>query len=175
MATDRSRAIYIYIYVGGVGRSATLADILPIKVWQQLRWSLSGPISRDTAILSLRYPISRDTFQGRLALPQYDAIPLPLRTKFHTGTSVRYPILQHIARYLCDTPQRQARKSFAILSLQVSRGMKGIAIGPLRMGENNARFKIRHARASKRDGKKTPACGKMSAKERKRKSAKERK
>ena len=23
---------------------------------------LSGPISRDTAILSLRYPISRDTF-----------------------------------------------------------------------------------------------------------------
>ena len=25
-------------------------------------WQLSGPISRDTAILSLRYPISRDTF-----------------------------------------------------------------------------------------------------------------
>ena len=40
---------------------------------------LSGPMSRDTAILSLRYPISRDTFQGRLALPQYHAIP-PLST-----------------------------------------------------------------------------------------------
>ena len=40
---------------------------------------LSRPISRDTAILSLRYPISRDTFQGRLALPQYDALP-PLST-----------------------------------------------------------------------------------------------
>ena len=30
---------------------------------------LSGPISRDTAILSLRYPISRDTFSRRLAAP----------------------------------------------------------------------------------------------------------
>ena len=42
-------------------------------------WRLSGPISRDTAILSLRYPISRDTFLGRLALPQNGAIP-PLGT-----------------------------------------------------------------------------------------------
>ena len=40
---------------------------------------LSGPISRDTAILSLRYPISRDTFSGRFALPQNGAIP-PLGT-----------------------------------------------------------------------------------------------
>ena len=40
---------------------------------------LSGPSSRDIAILSPRiprYPISRDASQGRLALPQYDAIPL---------------------------------------------------------------------------------------------------
>ena len=36
---------------------------------------LSGPISRDTAILSLRYPMSRDTFSGRLALPRNGAIP----------------------------------------------------------------------------------------------------
>ena len=36
---------------------------------------LIGPISRDTAILSLRYPISRDNFEGRLALPQNGAIP----------------------------------------------------------------------------------------------------
>ena len=59
--------------------------------------TLSGPISRDTAILSLRYPISRDTFSGRLALPQNGAIP-PLVLSYNTGTSVRYPILQHIAR-----------------------------------------------------------------------------
>ena len=37
----------------------------------------------------------------------------------------------HIARYLCDTPGKQARKSFAILSLKVSRDMKSIAAGPL--------------------------------------------
>ena len=36
---------------------------------------LSGPISRDTAILSLRYHISRDTFSGRSAAPQNGAIP----------------------------------------------------------------------------------------------------
>ena len=33
---------------------------------------------------------------------------------------------------LCDTPQKQARKSFAILSLKVSRDMKSIVTGPLR-------------------------------------------
>ena len=44
---------------------------------------------------------------------------------------MRYPILQRIARYLCDTPQRQAQMSFAILSLQASRDMKSIATGPL--------------------------------------------
>ena len=51
---------------------------------------LSGPISRDTAILSLRYPISRDTFSGRLALPKM----------------VRYPplVLNFTQTHLCDTP-----------------------------------------------------------------------
>ena len=44
---------------------------------------------------------------------------------------MRNPILQHIARYLCDTPQKQARNSFAILSLQASRDMRSIATGPL--------------------------------------------
>ena len=37
---------------------------------------LSGPISCHIARLSLRYHISRDTFSGRLALPQNCAIPL---------------------------------------------------------------------------------------------------
>ena len=44
---------------------------------------LSGPISRDIAILSLRYPISRDTFSGRLALPQIGAIPPPVYLVSH--------------------------------------------------------------------------------------------
>ena len=92
---------------------------------------LSGPISRDIAVVSLRCPLSRDTFSAIPAIPQQGAIP-PLAAFFYTDISVRYPILQHIARYLCDTPRKQARKSFAILSLKVSRNMKSIAAGPLR-------------------------------------------
>ena len=61
--------------------------------------ALSGPISRDVVILSLRYPISRDTLPGpgRLALPQDSAMP-SLGTWFHTDTFVRHPFLQHTAR-----------------------------------------------------------------------------
>ena len=55
----------------------------------------------------------------------------PLGALFYTDISVRYPILQHIARYLCDTPGKQARRSFAIPSLKVSRDMRSIAAGPL--------------------------------------------
>ena len=58
---------------------------------------------RDIAILLLRYPMSRDTFKRRVALPQNGAIT-PLGNYFHTNTSVRYPILQRVAQYLCDTP-----------------------------------------------------------------------
>ena len=47
---------------------------------RKLNSALSGPISRDIAILSLRYPISRDTLSGRLALPQSGAIPPRLAT-----------------------------------------------------------------------------------------------
>ena len=52
---------------------------LPDEHFVRFGHSLSGPISRDSAILSLRYPISRDTFSGRLALPRNGAIP-PLGT-----------------------------------------------------------------------------------------------
>ena len=41
------------------------------------------------------------------------------------------PILLRIARELCDSPLKQGRKSFAILSLQIWRDMKSIAAGPL--------------------------------------------
>ena len=54
--------------------------------------TLSGPKWWcDIAMLSLRYPISRDIFAGWLALPQNGAIPA-LGTWLHTGASVRYPI-----------------------------------------------------------------------------------
>ena len=35
---------------------------------------MTGPISRDIAMPSLRYPVSRDAFSGKLALPQNDVI-----------------------------------------------------------------------------------------------------
>ena len=70
---------------------------------------LSGPISRDTAILSLRYPPSRDTFSAIPAMPQQGAIP-PYGALLYTDISVRYPMLQHIARYLCDTPGKQPKE-----------------------------------------------------------------
>ena len=53
---------------------------------------LSGPISRDTAIVPLQYPISWDTFHGKLTLPQNSAIP----PQFQTGTSFAIP---HFATY----------------------------------------------------------------------------
>ena len=55
----------------------------------------------------------------------------PLGASLHTGTSVRSPILQaYRAIDGAIPPQKQVRKSFAILSLQVSRDMKSIATGP---------------------------------------------
>ena len=52
----------------------------------------------------------------KLAPPQIDEIH-PFATWFHTGTSVRYPILQHTAWSLCDTPLLWVPNSFGILSL----------------------------------------------------------
>ena len=74
---------------------SSIASATPLKSFISAE-GLSGPISRDVAILSLRYPISRDTLLGRLGLAQNCAIP-HLGTSFHTGTPVLYPILQHIA------------------------------------------------------------------------------
>ena len=62
---------------------------------------LSGPISRDIAILSLRYPISRDTFKvfkGGLQLPQLVRHPpLVVRPYFATyhAIIVRWHIISH--------------------------------------------------------------------------------
>ena len=56
---------------------------------------LSGPISHNTAILSLRYPISRDTFSGRLVLPQNGAIPPP----WHLVSHRHICAIPHFATY----------------------------------------------------------------------------
>ena len=68
---------------------------------------------------------------------------------------MRYPILQHIARYLCDTPGKQTRKSFAILSLKVSRDMKSVAAGPLSFlcSLGNAQKRGEHCPISRRRNK----------------------
>ena len=75
---------------------------------------LSGPISRDIAILSLRYPVLRDTFSGRLALPPNGAIPPPWHLVSHKhicaiphfatyrAIIVRYPT-KTSTREFCDT------------------------------------------------------------------------
>ena len=74
-------------------------------------WDLNGPISRDNAIVSLRYPLSRDTFSAIPAIPQQGAIPPP-GALFYTDISVWHPILQRIARYLCDTPRKTSTEEF---------------------------------------------------------------
>ena len=61
------------------------------RVGSYLLTSLVAPISCTIAILSLRFPISRDTFTGRLVLPQIGAIhPLP------------WYLVSH--RYICAMP-----------------------------------------------------------------------
>ena len=57
-------------------------------------------------------PISRDALSREVSSSPNGAIP-PLGTQLHTGTSVRYPILQHIARLLCDTPTKRSAKEFS--------------------------------------------------------------
>ena len=93
--------------------------------------SLSGPISRDTAIVSLRYPLSRDTFSAIPAIPQQGAIP-PLLPSFTQTYQCDTPFC-NISRDTCAIPQENKHENiFAILSLKVSRDMKSIAAGPLR-------------------------------------------
>ena len=97
-----------------------------------LKESLSGPISRDIAIVSLRYPLSRDTFSAIPAIPQQGAIPPPPVPSF-TQTYQCDARFCNISRDTCAISQENKHEQmFAILSLKVSRDMKSIATGPLR-------------------------------------------
>ena len=94
----------------------------------------SGPISCDIAILSLRYPILRDTFLGReISTPQKwcDTHPWHLVSRRHICA------IPHFATYraiIVRHPTKISAKeffSFAMLSLQASRDMKSMSAGPL--------------------------------------------
>ena len=89
-------------------------------------------------IVTLAIPLSRDMFPGIPAIPP-NRVRYPFGALFYTDISVRYLILQHITRCLCDTTGKQARKSFAILSLKASRDMKSIAAGPLSLSNPDRR------------------------------------
>ena len=87
--------------------------VLRRGAWHR-RSDLSGPKLRDTAILSLRYSISRDTFPGRSALPPKwcDTPPWYLVSHRHISAiphlatyraiPVRYPI-KTSTKSFCDT------------------------------------------------------------------------
>ena len=80
-------------YTGTSAKTALLKTAL---------FSLSGPISRDIAILSLRCPILRDTFSGRLAAPQNGAIS-PSVVSF-TRAHLRGTPFCNISRDNCAIP-----------------------------------------------------------------------
>ena len=124
----------------GISQKAGKSFFLYIRDFAGISWRCPKSLSknvfnfwplilRDAAVLSLRYPTSRDTVVGKLALPQNGAIPPLVLIVIHRNICaipyfatyrailVRYPIKQ------------QARKSFAIPPLQVSRDIKSIAAG----------------------------------------------
>ena len=98
---------------------------------------LSGPISRDTGYYRCDTPYRAILFKGGWRSPKM----------------VRYPPWYLVSqRHICAIPhfatyraiivrypiKKQAQNDFAILSLQVSRDMKSIAVGPLRRFESLA-------------------------------------
>ena len=66
---------------------------------------LSGSILRDMALVWLQHPVSHHPVSDSPASPQQGAIPHPLGAVLvlYRHLFMRYPILQHIARYLHDT------------------------------------------------------------------------
>ena len=64
------------------------------KYWADFSYPISDPISRVFAIVSLRYPPSRDTFSAIPAIPKQGAIP-PLVPCLHRHISA----MPHIATY----------------------------------------------------------------------------
>ena len=91
---------------------------------------LGGPIPRDIAILSLRYPISSDAHAGRLVLAP-KMVPYSLLALSFTQACLCDPPFATYRAIIVGYPIKRSTKQFAILSLQVSGDMKSIAAGPL--------------------------------------------
>ena len=81
----------------------------------RIRRGLCGPISRDIAILSLRYPISRDAFPGRLAAPQNGAISpghaIPPFWALRFTQALYICAISHLATYRAIIGQYPAKTS----------------------------------------------------------------
>ena len=73
---------------------------------------------RDIAILSLRYPISHDTFSGRLTFPQNGAIPR-LALGFTQAHLYDTPFC-YISRDNCAI-QKNMKESFGIIATSIAR------------------------------------------------------
>ena len=67
--------------------------------------------SSDIAILSLRYPLLRDTFSGKLALPPKWRDAPPLILSFHTDTCA-IPHFCYVSRDNCAIPHKTRMKEF---------------------------------------------------------------
>ena len=98
---------------------------------------LSGPISRDTAILRYCDTIAAIPHIARYFLREVSASPkrcdTPRLVLSFTQTHPCDTPFCNVSRDNCAIPHKNKHeKSFAILSLQVSRDMKSIAAGPLR-------------------------------------------
>ena len=73
--------------------------------------TLSGPISRDIAILSLRCPILSDTFSGRSRLTQNCAIPTP----WYLASLRRICAISHFATYRAGIVRHPNKKCERVL------------------------------------------------------------
>ena len=89
------------------------------------------PLVAPYPIVSLRCPLSRDTFSAIAAIPQEGAIPPALVPSFTQTYQFDTPFC-NISRDTCAIPQENMHENiYAILSLKVSRDMKSIANGHL--------------------------------------------
>ena len=91
---------------------------------------LSGPISRDIAILSLRYPISRDTCLREVSTPpkRCDTLP-PLPLGFTLVHLCNTPFC-NISRDICAVPHKTSTTNCDTIAASIARYEK-YRSGPL--------------------------------------------
>ena len=79
-------------------RSLEARKVLPYNWGAHCRtnWRCIAVLSPRPVGVGVSETLPSDTLSGISVLTQNGAMPPPLGTEFHTGTSVRYPILLHI-------------------------------------------------------------------------------